>query len=107
MSLKSIEMQFAFHKNDEAGMKQNQLMQKPIQDQVLLSDAAEKSTEKERRISSKTEAAKQASIKDDDNSRNSKQGPGNHRKNRSLQTDNQQHHSSDHPFKGHHIDLSL
>lgn len=56
MSLKSIEMQFALHKNDEVGLKQHQLMNKPVQDQTVLSNEAEKNTLKERHVTAKAES---------------------------------------------------
>lgn len=46
MSFKAIDLQFAVHKNDEAGIRQNQLMQKPRQDETILENQAAQSTEK-------------------------------------------------------------
>ena len=46
MSFKAIDLQFAVHKNDEAGIKQNQLMQKPRQDETILENQAAQTTER-------------------------------------------------------------
>ena len=48
MSFKAIDLQFAVHKNDEAGIKQNQLMQKPRQDGTILENQATQTTESDR-----------------------------------------------------------
>ncbi len=55
MSLKAVELQFALHKNEEVGVKQQQLTQKPLSDQASLSEAAAKQVVEERHKSTKTE----------------------------------------------------
>jgi hypothetical protein len=109
MSLKSVEMQFVLHKNDEAGLKQNQLIHKPENDQTLLGEAAAKQLEKERRISPKTTETSKGIIHED--------GASGHHKSQQDQLpakakdmNEQRQKDKDkgkHPFKGHHIDLSL
>ncbi|CAG7623780.1 hypothetical protein ACFQI7_04195 [Paenibacillus allorhizosphaerae] len=106
MSLKPVELQFVIHKNDQAGLKQHQLMQKPIQDQAVLSDAADKNTVKERQVSGKAEEADRAAVKDD----GARQQGGQSRKRRTPEAasgDKKSPAASDHPYKGRHIDLSL
>lgn len=109
MSMKPIEMQFALHKNDEVGLKQHQLQHKPLQDQAILSDATDKKTEKDRHISSKTAETAHSSIRDEgkDSSHSSK----GRKRNSKASTDEKDApapaRTKDHPFKGHHIDLSL
>ncbi|UUZ85953.1 hypothetical protein LJK88_22390 [Paenibacillus sp. P26] len=109
MSMKLVEMQFALHKNDEAGLKQHQLMQKPASDQSHLADAAEKQTHKERRISTKTEETGQAAIRDSGSQPGGGQGQGSSRRRKTAaETDEKPAvRSQEHPFKGRHIDLTL
>ena len=64
MSFKAIDLQFAVHKNDEAGIRQNQLMQKPRQDETILENQAAQTTEKDRHRSSKLEESVRTDIKD-------------------------------------------
>jgi hypothetical protein len=109
MSLKAIDLQFAVHKNDEAGIKQNQLMQKPRQDEVVLEQQAVLDTERDRSRSSKLEESHRADLKDQ---RNAKQAPQ-QRRERKVGASQQSAQSEEgivvpaHPYKGHHIDLSL
>lgn len=107
MSLKSIGMQFALHKNDEVGLKQHQLMNKPVQDQTVLSNEAEKNTLKERHATAKTEETAGSAVKDDGNRQQTRNGkrPGGSKS--AKEGDTMTDHRRDHPFKGHHIDLSL
>lgn len=64
MSFKAIDLQFAVHKNDEAGIKQNQLMQKPRQDGTILENQATQTTERDRGRASKLEESGRADIMD-------------------------------------------
>jgi hypothetical protein len=106
--MRPIELQFALHKNDEAGLLQNQLNHKPEQDQVQLADATAKQAEKERRTAGKANDVLQASVHDRerDNQGGRRQKP---RNNRSAGTSGEPKPAgrSEHPFKGKHIDLSL
>ena len=106
MSLKPVELQFAIHKNDQAGLKQHQLMQKPVQDQAVLSDAADKNTVKERQVSGKTEETERAAIKDD-GSRRQEGRSGKRREAEAASDDKKAPPAGEHPYKGRHIDLSL
>jgi hypothetical protein len=106
MSLKLIEMQFALHKNDEAGLKQHQMMHKPVEDQAVLSDAADKNTVKERQVSGKTEETSHTSVRDGD-TRQQRQQSRKHRNQGVSEEGKPSEPRRDHPFKGRHIDLSL
>ncbi|WP_284639089.1 hypothetical protein [Paenibacillus silviterrae] len=108
MNMKPVEMQFALHKNDEVGLKQHQLQHKPIQDQAVLLEASERKTENDRQISSKTEETAHAFIRDE--SKQSGGHPKERKRKRQEPGSNgqpSQARAKDHPFKGHHIDLSL
>ncbi|WP_201318461.1 hypothetical protein [Paenibacillus sp. EPM92] len=108
MSLKAVELQFALHKNEEVGVKQQQLTQKPLSDQASLSEAAAKQVVEERHKSTKTEESARASVKDN-GERYSKRGTSGTPKRTAEAKEPEKAPISrhDHPFKGHHIDLSL
>lgn len=107
MSLKSIELQFALHKNDEVGLKQHQLMNKPVQDQTVLSNEAEKNTLKERQVTAKAEETSGSAVKDDGSKQQNGQGKRRGGSKSVGQSDAKPERRRDHPFKGQHIDLSL
>ncbi|MBP1961082.1 hypothetical protein [Paenibacillus aceris] len=107
MSLKAIDLQFAVHKNDEAGIRQNQLMQKPRQDETILENQASQSTEKDRHRSSKLEESIRAEIKDHNGQKQQMTKKKSKNKRLSLSDSTEPDHQPFHPYKGHHIDLSL
>lgn len=110
MSMKPVEMQFALHKNDEAGLKQHQMVQKRVEDQAMLNSSNEKSTIKDRQVSAKTEETGQASIKDDQSGRSGERDPrggGGAKKSAEESKQAPGDTAPEHPFKGHHIDLTL
>ncbi|OXM84695.1 hypothetical protein [Paenibacillus rigui] len=109
MSMKPVELQFALHKNDEAGLKQNQLNHKPVEDQTQLAEAALKQAERQRQSLSKTEQTNHALIREgakDSSSKEKKkkkqQASASSDPNRPQPVDRREH-----PFKGKHIDLTL
>ncbi|NHN28355.1 hypothetical protein [Paenibacillus agricola] len=108
MSLRPVELQFALHKNNEAGLVQNQLNHKPVHDQVLLASAAAKVLEKERQVTGKADDVNQPSIHDQEkeaSDRNpNKRKP---KQNASAIEEDLNIERRVHPFKGKHIDLSL
>lgn len=107
MSFKAIDLQFAVHKNDEAGIRQNQMMQKPRQDETILENQAAQSTDKDRHRSSKLEESARADIKDHGrHNQQSTKGKSMSKKPSDSST-SESSHQPDHPYKGHHIDLSL
>lgn len=106
MSFKAIDLQFAVHKNDEAGIKQNQLMQKPRQDGTILENQAVQTTERDRGRAAKLEESGHADILDRRDQKKTQIGKSKKRvqaNNLSTEPD----HQPDHPYKGHHIDFSL
>lgn len=106
MSLKAIEMQIAIPRTGDAGIHQNQLLQKPVADQASLAASILKQTEEKRKKSNKVDESSD-SLKTDREDRNK----GNH--NKSQQINNKQQNNDgttvmvEHPYKGQHIDLSL
>jgi uncharacterized protein involved in type VI secretion and phage assembly len=107
MSLKSIDLQFALHKNDEAGYKQNQLSHKPKQDQIILENQAALSTDKQRQRSSKVDEASRASVHTEKEKKQKQQQEQTATKRAVSEKSTQSSSPMDHPYKGHHIDYSL
>jgi len=111
MSMKAVEMQFAIHKNDEAGFKQQQMMSKPVQDQAALSQESEKQQLRQRRISAKTEEASRLHADRDGGREGTGASPSpaapRRAKSSSAGTAKETSAHDAHPFKGHHIDISL
>lgn len=107
MSFKAIDLQFAVHKNDEAGIRQNQLMQKPRQDETILENQAAQSTEKDRHRSSKLEESARSDIQDHGGQKQQMAERKSKNKKSSSSASPEPDHQPNHPYKGHHIDLSL
>ncbi|UKS29860.1 hypothetical protein LOZ80_13365 [Paenibacillus sp. HWE-109] len=107
MSFKAIDLQLAVHKNDEAGIRQNQLMQKPRQDETILENQSLQNTERDRHRSSRLEESARADIKDQ-SGQNQQTSKGNSKRKRKADGNSSAvPHEPEHPYKGHHIDLSL
>ncbi|NEW05573.1 hypothetical protein GK047_06010 [Paenibacillus sp. SYP-B3998] len=107
MSMKAIELQFAVHKNDEAGIRQNQLMQKPRQDETILENQSVQTTERDSHRSGKLEESARTNVNDMDKQKQKHQKGKNKQKAKVESHAILNTHHSDHPYKGHHIDLSL
>ncbi|MFD0680124.1 MULTISPECIES: hypothetical protein [unclassified Paenibacillus] len=108
MSMRPVELQFALHKNDEAGMLQNQLNHKPQQDQVQLAAASLKHAEKERQVASKADDVLHASVHDQERDKSGDRRQKSRSKPAAGATeDSKAIGRNDHPYKGKHIDLSL
>lgn len=65
MSFHSIDLQLAIHKNDQAGLKQHQMMQKPSEDQVITGQETMKLAEKKLRQSTEVDKSGASGIQDD------------------------------------------
>jgi hypothetical protein len=104
MSLKSIEMQIAIPRTNDATNVQNQLHQKPMHDQAALADHSVKRTEAERQKSGEVEEPAFLNVKGD----GSNGGGGQSRSGkRNKQAPKNKASSQAHPYKGKHIDISL
>jgi hypothetical protein len=106
MSMRSIDLQFALHKNDEAGIKQNQLSHKPQRDQAILEAQSALSTEKQRQRSGMVDKSSSTGIRDAMKEKHQKQGKDS-KKHNVKPEETSLSGWADHPYKGHHIDLSL
>lgn len=104
MSLKFTELQVAIPRTGSVGHLQNELLQKPIQDQAMLAAAAMKETEKKRKKSNEIDKTTEH-LKANQEGRNGNQRNDKGSKNQDKEIDSSDHIG--HPYKGHHIDLSL
>jgi hypothetical protein len=110
MSLKAIDMQIAVQKSTETGMKQNQLMHKPVLDQAMLAANIEKNAEATRQKSSKVDEIANHVIRDDQENGKNKLLKQTKKKQANAMGNKDAPHSSanvGHPYKGKHIDFSL
>ncbi len=110
MSLKAIDMQIAVQKSSETGMKQNQLMHKPVLDQAMLATNLEKNSEANRQKSSKVDETAKHVVKDNqENAKNKllKQTKKKQANANGITEGNHLFTAGGHPYKGKHIDFSL
>ncbi|WP_426447055.1 hypothetical protein ACP26L_24035 [Paenibacillus sp. S-38] len=108
MSIKPVELHMALHKNDEVGVKQQELSRKPVTDQEMLGGQSEKRTLKERQITAAAEKAHGSGIHGElPKERGAAAIPRRKRTAEAKAQEPVEHRRGDHPFKGHHIDLSL
>ena len=111
MSFKAIDMQIAVQKSTETGMKQNQLMNKPVLDQVMLAANLAKRSDANRLKSGKVDELVNHLIRDDqENGKNKLLQQARRKKSKIIGETTEDKHTSaigGHPFKGKHIDFSL
>ncbi|MDF2815762.1 MAG: hypothetical protein K0Q81_1962 [Paenibacillus sp.] len=106
MSLKSVEIQMAIPRTKDAGMLQNQLSHKPMQDQAALASGSIQQSQKLRQKAAKLEESVPMKVKDESTEQRKKQlkSPYAGSKSAAKKTTEE---NVEHPYKGHHIDLSL
>ena len=107
MSIKSIDMQFAVHKNTDAAQLQKQLQDKPGADQAILASGLIKNEAIKRRRSEGTTKTEQGNIDSspDDENKNKETALSEHKTGTQLEKDGLK--EAEHPYKGHRLDLSL
>jgi hypothetical protein len=106
MNLKPIEMQVALPRTVEAGAQQQQLLGKPVADQLLAMSDAGRQAELSRKRTERNEGAEHAAIRDDQ--KPADQGRQRPAKRQSRKTaSDEEKRAAEHPYKGRHIDLSL
>lgn len=106
MSWKAVDLQMAVHKNSEAALRQSQMQHKPVVDQELLAGANQKMTELQRHKSGKVDETTGLTVRDDGGRHGDGKPPG-QGNNKKRQPQQKAESASEHPYKGHHIDLSL
>lgn len=109
MSLKAIDIQMAIHRNDEAGLRQNQLTHKPEVDQSQLGQQMQKQAEREQQQAVKAEQPAEAHLRGAGTEAGGerRQGTRKARTSKSANSEAPETKAVPHPFKGHFIDLSF
>jgi hypothetical protein len=105
MSLKTIDLQMAIHRNDEAAIQQNQLAHKPEADRTLLAEQAAKQTERAREQTAKLEHTAEMHIQG--GGKQAAQPQSRKRRRESRPDAAAEPKSAPHPYKGHLLDVSL
>lgn len=103
MSMKAVEMQIAIPRTSEAGKVQNELQHRPAQDQQFLAEQQLKKTAEMSKRSESVDEAADAAVRDES-------GRNRQRRNQTASTSAEEHEdlqNAQHPFKGHHLDVSL
>lgn len=104
MGFKAVDLQVAIHRTGEAGHLQNQLLQKPVHDQTMLADTAARHMEAMRQKSEATSKSDEDVNIKGDGGRQDASSPEGEASHHEKKDDREQ---IAHPYKGHHIDLSL
>jgi hypothetical protein len=105
MSLKSIDTQLSLSRTKDVGIIQNQMNHKPSDDQVTLAVQEQKRLEEERKRSNQVNRNSDMSIKDQSSRSQQGQTGSNYAKKKHNTGDESL--SSEHPYKGHRLDISL
>ena len=103
MSMKAVEMQIAIPRTSEVGKVQNELHHRPEQDQQFLAEQQLKEAAEMSRRSESVDEAADAAVRDEG-------GRNKHRLNQAASPSAGEHEdlqNAQHPFKGHHLDVSL
>lgn len=108
--MKSVELQIAVPRTQEVGKIQNELHHRSAQEQsLLMNQQIKESREMRQRSSGVTDTAK-SSIREEGKQQHSTdsdgQSPSPSPSNKQQDHASEQH-PAEHPYKGHHIDLSL
>lgn len=109
MQVNGADLQFVIHKNDEAGMKQNQHVQRPMAEQAMIGHDSERALQQSRTQTTKAQSATGRRIKGEQEEKQQSGGDGKGKHNsRHDQTDQERSSESNiHPYKGRHIDFTL
>src|SRR5690554_1693692 len=105
MSLKSIDTQLSLSRAREVGAIQNQLNHKPSDDQFSLANQAQKRLEEERKKMNQLSKTSETSIQDQQSQ--DEHGQESSQQSKKNQKPDEALHPSEHPYKGHRIDISL
>ncbi|WP_202128511.1 hypothetical protein [Paenibacillus dendrobii] len=102
--MKSVEMQIAIPRTTEAGKVQNDVHHRTSQEQQFLAGQQQKETQELRMRSSGIDETANAAVRDDGKQHSSKDGE---KQSQHSKQEQEEHHDAAHPFKGHHLDVSL
>jgi hypothetical protein len=102
MSLKAVELQITIPRTHDAGKIQEQLQQRPLNDQAHLSNEQRKEIEKQQHVTSELEKTEKEKIKDQ-----SKQNQSNSNQHQNNSKNESKKKKTQHPYKGQKVDISL
>nr|WP_136604730.1 hypothetical protein [Paenibacillus dokdonensis] len=104
MSMKAVEMQIAIPRTTEAGKIQNDVHHRSSQEQQFLAGQQLKESQELRQRSTGIDETANAAVRDDGNQHSSRKDESHpHR----TKQEPEEHHDAEHPYKGHHLDVSL
>lgn len=107
MSLQPLDMQLSVHRTPEQSTVQSQAVQRPMAEQQMLGEQASKETERQRSKNGPVEHSTGPQIHADEGRQG---GSSNHQRNSKKgkpEKEEAPQQTPIHPFKGHHIDISL
>ncbi|GAB6988941.1 hypothetical protein [Paenibacillus pini] len=105
MSMKSVELQIAIPRTSEAGKIQNELHHRSSQEQQFLAGQQIKASQQMRQRSTEVDESAHTEVRDEGKPKYSGQQATDEHK--SQQETEQRTHAAEHPYKGHHLDVSL
>ena len=107
MAFKSLDLQMSIPRTQDVSILQSQAAQKPIVDQNLLANQTERETEEKRTQSSQLEKSAKAQVQTSDQGKSQQEGQRGTRSKRSGASESEHSEAPAHPYKGHHLDISL
>ncbi|MEF2244536.1 MULTISPECIES: hypothetical protein [unclassified Paenibacillus] len=107
MAFKSLDLQMSIPRTQDVSILQSQAAQKPIVDQNLLANQTERETEEKRTQSSQLEKSAKAQVQTSDQGKAQQEGQKGPRSKRRDANDADPNEAPAHPYKGHHLDISL
>lgn len=104
MSLKAVELQITIPRSQDAGRIQEQLQQRPQNDQTHLINEQKKEINKQLQKTKESEKTEKEKIKDQQNKHSKDQQ---NKQNDDKVEDKAKKKQLKHPYKGHSVDISL
>lgn len=103
LSLKSVEMQIAVPRTNEAGKMHNETQQRPMNDQTLLAGELTKNSRAEAQRSTEVSETAETAVRDD----GSRQSSGQQHGRGAAESSETVEQPAEHPYKGKNFDVSL
>jgi hypothetical protein len=100
-------MSFAVHKNADAGQLQREIQQKPQIDQMALAEVQQRATEGSRKRAEGLKETDKSEIRNGGEEKKRKQNAASRTANGASDSPGQPPTQAEHPYKGHHVDVSL
>lgn len=108
MSFKAVDMSFAVHKNADVGQLQREIQQKPQVDQLALAQGQQQTAEGARKRTEGLKETDKSAIRNKQEEKKRRQGStAQASQEASDPSSSQTPAQAEHPYKGHHVDVSL